>query len=47
MIGLGAGCLANKRPGALSSPGFSLLKNGVAVTYFRMCNRHTIIGVSP
>jgi hypothetical protein len=35
----------NKNPGTLSSPGFSF-EDGVAVTYFRVRKRHTIIGAN-
>ena len=34
-----------KNPGTLASPGFSF-EDGVAVTYFRMRKRHTIIGAN-
>src|SRR4051812_1080902 len=34
-----------KNPGTLSSPGF-LFEDGVAVTYFRVRKRHTIIGAN-
>jgi hypothetical protein len=34
-----------KNPGTLSSPGF-FVEYGVAVTYFRVRKRHTIIGAN-
>jgi hypothetical protein len=36
---------AKKKPGPLSRPGFSF-EDGVAVTYFRVRKRHTIIGAN-
>jgi hypothetical protein len=35
-----------KNPGTLSNPGFRF-EYGLAVTYFRVRKRHTIIGANP